>query len=95
MKMIDLVSCQYVAWSSDYGTGVEDNSEEREYRNITPSRELTLGDLKRLSDDGDVSVFDIIAANSDYIDLSERVVEYNAVTEDSESIRLYVVDSWT
>lgn len=95
MKIYDKFKNQWAVYSCENGCWSEDISrDETDYLSITFLRVMTMDDLKKMQEEEDRSVYDVIAHHSDEIDLINEVSEYKAISGSGEEFCVYIVDSW-
>lgn len=95
MKIYDMFKNQFAVYYCEHGCFSEDISrDETDFRSITLRRVLSMEGLKKMQEEEERSVYDVIAYHSDDIDQINKVSEYEAITEDGEEFFIYIVDGW-
>lgn len=91
MKIYDVITEQFAVYDCETGCFTSDVSrDEDEYRSVTFSRRLTMEDLKKMEEDDDNGVYDLIAREDPFSVEIECVEEYIAVLDSGEEVKVYV-----
>lgn len=91
MKIYDVIREQFAIYETDGGCVSYDVSrDDDDYRSVTFSRRLRMADLKKMSEDDDNGVYDLIVWEESFPDEIEYVEEYNAVLDSGERFNVYV-----
>lgn len=95
MKIYDMFKNQFAVYYCDNGCFVQDISrDETDFRAIEYRQTITMDSLKKMQEDDDCSVYEVIASHSGCADQIDSVKEYTAKTEDGEEFIIYTVDTW-